>query len=103
MRHNNGAHAGENLSTRGNIIVLVDEVHRTQSAKAKSLAGQMRAALPHGKFIGMTGTPVRNLATDTFALFGEETDPGRVLHRYTDARQPPAVTEPRRAAQRRRN
>ncbi|MET8218071.1 type I restriction endonuclease subunit R [Streptomyces hirsutus] len=80
------ADAGRNLSMRGNIIVLVDEAHRTQSARSKSLAGQMRAALPHAKFFGMTGTPVRNLATDTFALFGEESDPGRVLHRYSVSR-----------------
>lgn len=80
------ADSGKNLSTRDNIIVLVDEAHRTQSARSKSLAGQMRAALPHAKFFGMTGTPVRNLATDTFGLFGEETDPGRVLHRYSVSR-----------------
>ncbi|MFG3293351.1 type I restriction endonuclease subunit R [Streptomyces sp. NPDC048179] len=80
------ADAGPNLSTRSNIIVLVDEAHRTQSAKEKSLAGQMRAALPNAKFFGMTGTPVRNLATDTFALFGEESDPDRVLHRYSVSR-----------------
>jgi type I restriction enzyme R subunit len=80
------ADAGRSLSTRGNIIVLVDEAHRSQSSRSKSLAGQMRAALPHAKFFGMTGTPVRNLATDTFALFGEETDPGRVLHRYSVSR-----------------
>ncbi|MGW6791530.1 type I restriction endonuclease subunit R [Streptomyces chartreusis] len=80
------ADAGTDLSTRDNIIVLVDEAHRTQSAKEKSLAGQMRAALPHAKFFGMTGTPVRNLATDTFALFGEESDQDRVLHRYSVSR-----------------
>lgn len=80
------ADAGKKLSTRKNIIVLVDEAHRTQSAKSQSLAGQMRAALPNAKFFGMTGSPVRNLATDTFALFGEETDPGRVLHRYSVSR-----------------
>ncbi|MEH1014632.1 HsdR family type I site-specific deoxyribonuclease [Micromonospora sp. CPCC 206060] len=80
------ANAGKNLSTRDNIIVLVDEAHRTQSDREKSLAGQMRAALPHAKFFGMTGTPIRNLATDTFALFGEEADPGRVLHRYSVSR-----------------
>ncbi|MGI5457503.1 type I restriction endonuclease subunit R [Streptomyces sp. CA-249302] len=80
------ADAGTGLSTRDNIIVLVDEAHRTQSAKEKSLAGQMRAALPNAKFFGMTGTPVRNLATDTFALFGEESDPDRVLHRYSVSR-----------------
>jgi type I restriction enzyme, R subunit len=80
------ADAGRNLSARGNIIVMVDEAHRTQSARSESLAGQMRAALPNAKFFGMTGTPVRNLATDTFALFGEESDPGRVLHRYSVSR-----------------
>ena len=71
------ADAGKNLSARDNIIVMVDEAHRTQSARSQSLAGQMRAALPHAKFFGMTGTPVRNLATDTFALFGEESRPGQ--------------------------
>ncbi|MEU8196447.1 HsdR family type I site-specific deoxyribonuclease [Microbispora amethystogenes] len=80
------ADAGKNLSARRNIIVLVDEAHRTQSDRSESLAGQMRAALPHAKFFGMTGTPVSNLATDTFALFGEEADPGRVLHRYSVSR-----------------
>jgi type I restriction enzyme R subunit len=89
------AGAGKDLSTRRNIIVMVDEAHRTQSAvreggkvivKADSLAGQMRAALPNAKFFGMTGTPVRNLSTDTFALFGDESDPDGVLHRYSMAR-----------------
>ncbi|MGA5304558.1 type I restriction endonuclease subunit R [Nucisporomicrobium flavum] len=89
------ADAGKNLSTRRNIIVMVDEAHRTQSAvreggkiivKADSLAGQMRAALPNAKFFGMTGTPVRNLSTDTFTLFGDERDPARVLHRYSVTR-----------------
>ena len=80
------ADAGKNLSTRENIIVLVDEAHRTQSARSQSLAGQMRAAVPNARFFGMTGTPVRNLATDTFALFGDEQDPGKVLHRYSVSR-----------------
>ncbi|MCD0444304.1 HsdR family type I site-specific deoxyribonuclease [Glycomyces sp. A-F 0318] len=80
------AGAGKDLSTRDNIVVLVDEAHRTQSRKEESLAGQMRAALPNARFFGMTGTPIRNLTTDTFELFGGEEDPGRVLHRYTATR-----------------
>ena len=80
------ADAGKDLSTRNNIIVLVDEAHRTQSDKSESLAGQMRAALPNAKFFGMTGTPIRNLATDTFALFGQKGDPDRVMHRYSVTR-----------------
>ena len=46
------ADAGKNLSARGNIIVMVDEAHRTQSSQSESLAGQMRAALPNAKFFG---------------------------------------------------
>ncbi|MEV7170011.1 HsdR family type I site-specific deoxyribonuclease [Streptomyces sp. NPDC093224] len=80
------AEAGKNLSVRSNIIVLVDEAHRTQSSDEDSLAGQMRSALPNARFFGMTGTPIRNLATDTFDLFGEEGDPGRVMHRYSVSR-----------------
>ncbi|SIO88532.1 type I restriction endonuclease subunit R [Nocardiopsis sp. JB363] len=80
------ADAGKNLSRRGNIIVLVDEAHRTQSTRDASLAGRMRAALPNAKFFGMTGSPVKNLSTDTFALFGDQEDPGRVLHRYSVSR-----------------
>lgn len=86
------ADAGDGLSMRENVVVLVDEAHRTQSVKEdtktgkRSLALQMRAALPNAKFFGMTGTPVRNLNTDTFALFGAAADPGRVLHRYSVTR-----------------
>ncbi|BDO43150.1 HsdR family type I site-specific deoxyribonuclease [Cellulomonas sp. NTE-D12] len=76
------AEAGQSLSVRSNIVVMVDEAHRTQSAKTESLAGQMRSALPNAKFFGMTGTPVANLNTDTFALFGDPSDPKRVLHYY---------------------
>ena len=58
---------------------MVDEAHRTQSDREESLAGQLRGALPNARYFGMTGTPVRSLATDTFALFGDAADPGRVL------------------------
>lgn len=80
------AEAGKDLSTRSNIVVMADEAHRTHSSDEESLAGQMRAALPNAQFFGMTGTPVRNLHTDTFALFGDPSDPDRVMHRYSMSR-----------------
>ena len=81
------ADAGRNLSVRDNIIVMVDEAHRHPVPIAEeSLAGQLRGALPNARYFGMTGTPVRSLATDTFALFGDVADPGRVLHRYSVSR-----------------
>ena len=80
------ADAGSALTTRSNVVVMIDEAHRTQSKDDESLAGQMRAALPNAKFFGMTGTPVRNLNTDTFALFGHPDDPDGVMHRYSVTR-----------------
>lgn len=94
------ADAGANLSLRDNIVVMADEAHRTHSARDKSLAGRMREALPNARFFGMTGTPVRSLHTDTFALFGDTKDPDRVLHRYSmtrsllDEATVPVILEP---------
>jgi type I restriction enzyme, R subunit len=43
------------LSTRDDIIVIVDEAHRTQYA---SLAENMRSGLPNAQFYAFTGTPL---------------------------------------------
>lgn len=43
------------LSERGDIIVMVDEAHRTQYDR---LAQNMRIAMPKASFIGFTGTPL---------------------------------------------
>lgn len=43
------------LSTRNDIIVLVDEAHRTQY---KDLAENMRAWIPNANYIAFTGTPL---------------------------------------------
>lgn len=44
-----------NFSPKGNLIVFVDECHRTQSGK---LNKAMKAILPSALFIGFTGTPL---------------------------------------------
>jgi len=68
----------EELSDRQNIVVIVDEAHRTQYGfKAKTIdakneegivvgkkvvygfAKYMRDALPHATYLGFTGTPYR--------------------------------------------
>ena len=43
------------LSEAANIFVMVDEAHRTQY---RSLAANMRQALPNACFLGFTGTPI---------------------------------------------
>lgn len=68
------------LNDRDNIIVLVDEAHRTQEGK---LGDKMRWALPNAHFYGLTGTPISGLDRNTFKLFGAEDDPGRYMNRYS--------------------
>ena len=50
------------LSLRDNIIVMVDECHRTQEG---DLGIKMRAALPNAFFFGLTGTPINRIDKNT--------------------------------------
>lgn len=68
------------LNTRGNIVVLVDEAHRTQEG---TLGDDMRTALPNARFFGLTGTPIADKERNTFTLFGDPSDPGHVLNTYS--------------------
>jgi type I restriction enzyme R subunit len=72
--------ASPNMNTRDNIIVLVDEAHRTQEG---DLGRQMRAALPNAFLFGLTGTPVNKADKNTFWAFGAEEDEGGYMSRYT--------------------
>lgn len=72
--------APANMNTRDNIIVLVDEAHRTQEG---DLGRQMRASLPNAFLFGLTGTPVNRADKNTFWAFGSEEDEGGYISRYT--------------------
>lgn len=72
--------AKPNMNERDNIIVLVDEAHRTQEG---DLGRQMRAALPNAFLFGLTGTPVNKADKNTFWAFGAEQDQGGYMSRYT--------------------
>ena len=67
------------LNDRGNIVVLVDEAHRTQEG---DLGIQMRAALPNAFLFGLTGTPINRRDRNTFYAFGAEEDPRGYMSRY---------------------
>lgn len=56
------------LSTRDDIFVLVDEAHRTQY---KTLAENMRTALPNANFVAFTGTPLLGSKRLTNQWFGD--------------------------------
>jgi type I restriction enzyme R subunit len=72
--------AKPNMNTRENVIVLVDEAHRTQEG---DLGRTMRAALPNAFLFGLTGTPVNKADKNTFWAFGSEEDEGGYMSRYT--------------------
>lgn len=55
------------LSTRSDLIVLVDEAHRTQYA---DLAENMRSGLPNANFVAFTGTPLLGSKRLTNQWFG---------------------------------
>ena len=56
------------LSERDDIIVIVDEAHRTQY---KDLAENMRIGLPNAQFLAFTGTPLLGSKRLTNAWFGD--------------------------------
>ncbi|RLA52959.1 MAG: deoxyribonuclease [Gammaproteobacteria bacterium] len=56
------------LSERDDIVVIVDEAHRTQY---KSLAENMRAGLPNAQYLAFTGTPLLGRDRKTNEWFGD--------------------------------
>jgi type I restriction enzyme, R subunit len=73
------------LSDRENVIVMVDEAHRTQygiDAKYDLATGEqkygyakyLREALPNATYIAFTGTPIETTDKSTSGLFGEVID-----------------------------
>jgi type I restriction enzyme, R subunit len=68
------------LDARDNIIVLVDEAHRTQEG---DFGRKMREALPNAFLFGLTGTPINRRDRNTFKWFGSPDDAGGYLSRYT--------------------
>ena len=67
------------LNARSNIIVLVDEAHRSQEG---NLGRKMRVALPRAFLFGLTGTPINRADKNTFYAFGADEDENGYLSRY---------------------
>src|SRR5215510_7411595 len=72
--------AGGKLNDRSNIIVMVDEAHRTQEG---DLGRKMREALPNAFLFGLTGTPINRTDRNTFWAFGADEDDRGYLSRYS--------------------
>lgn len=74
------AEASGILNDRSNIIVLVDEAHRTQEG---NLGQKMREALPNAFLFGLTGTPINKRDRNTFWAFVADEDEQGYLSRYS--------------------
>jgi type I restriction enzyme R subunit len=74
------AETGGRLNERSNIIVMVDEAHRTQEG---DLGRKMREALPNAFLFGLTGTPINRADRNTFWAFGADEDDKGYMSRYS--------------------
>lgn len=80
------------LSTESNIIVMVDESHRTQY---KGLAMNMRSALPNACYLGFTGTPIDKEDKSTTRTFGSYIDKYTIEQAVADGATVPIFYEAR--------
>ncbi|MGB3675152.1 MAG: HsdR family type I site-specific deoxyribonuclease, partial [Candidatus Nanopelagicales bacterium] len=67
------------LNDRDDVIVMVDEAHRTQEG---DLGRKMREALPNAFLFGLTGTPINRSDKNTFYAFGAAEDANGYMSRY---------------------
>ena len=72
--------ASGGLNERSNIIVMVDEAHRTQEG---DLGRKMREALPNAFLFGLTGTPINRADRNTYWAFGADEDEKGYMSRYS--------------------
>ena len=80
------------LSTRGNVIVMADEAHRSQYA---NFAENITIALPNAVRIGFTGTPVEKADRSTLLVFGEYVSVYRMRQAQEDHATVPIYYESR--------
>ncbi len=96
------------LSRRRNIVVMVDEAHRTQygfetrldrktGQVTHGLAKNLRDALPNASFIGFTGTPIEFDDRSTPAVFGDYIDTYTIRQAVEDGATVPIFYEARLA------
>lgn len=94
------------LTDRSNVIVFVDEAHRSQygfSAKIDPKTGEirygfahhLRRALPNAAYVGFTGTPVELVNANTYGVFGDRIDVYDIAQAVEDGATVPIYYEAR--------
>ncbi|NVK57340.1 MAG: type I restriction endonuclease subunit R [Alteromonadaceae bacterium] len=93
------------LTDRSNVIVMVDEAHRTQygfdakitksGSVRHGLAYQLRQALPNAVYVAFTGTPVDLVGANTRGVFGDYIDVYDIAQAVQDGATVPIYYEAR--------
>ena len=94
------------ITTRGDVIVMSDEAHRSQSnvkTKVDTATGELkigfaaivRKLLPNASFIGFTGTPIEADDNDTREVFGQYIDIYDITRAVEDGATVPVYYESR--------
>ena len=83
------------LSDRHNIIVVVDEAHRSHYDDLDGYARHLRDALPHATLIAFTGTPISFDDRNTQEVFGDYIDIYDLSRAMEDGATVPVSFEPR--------
>lgn len=83
------------LSTRHNIVVIVDEAHRSHYDDLDGYARHLKDALPHATLIAFTGTPISDAARNTREVFGRYVDIYDLSRAVEDGATVPVWFEPR--------
>lgn len=86
------------LTDRRNIIVIVDEAHRSHYDDLDGFARHIRDALPQAAFIAFTGTPLSTEERDTQEVFGRVIDTYDLTRAVADGATVPVYFEPRLVA-----
>jgi type I restriction enzyme R subunit len=85
------------LSERVNIVVMVDEAHRSNYDFVDGFARHLRDGLPNATYIGFTGTPIESNDKSTRQVFGEYIDVYDLTQAVTDGATVKVYYEPRLA------
>lgn len=83
------------LSARRNIVVIVDEAHRSHYDDLDGYARHIRDALPQAAFIAFTGTPISFAERNTQDVFGDVIDTYDLTRAVEDGATVQVYFEPR--------
>ncbi|WP_209706909.1 type I restriction endonuclease subunit R [Leucobacter exalbidus] len=83
------------LSDRRNIIVVVDEAHRSHYDSLDGYAHHLKRALPNATLIAFTGTPISFAERNTRDVFGDYIDIYDLSRAVEDGATVPVSFEPR--------